>query len=676
MNRTRRIERACKSLQVSLALLALPAVATAVEDWQYYQIPEPTERSTWLPTVKYLKFDAEAEQSTQRASGSGSSTAYERIYFSPGIGIGWEHFIYHPDLMNVRILAEPGYRWQASGPSGRTQEQNDLLLNGTINATFLHLKPYSSTVFATASHDTHQYDFFNTVVEDAQSWGATTGYRAGPVPLTASLQSVHRDTMGFNYDTTSDQLTFQLSGRNERHRLNTTDFSYQFSTYDSDTGDGIQTFHDSTTFHYVNVTDQEHFGKSLLTSTLLLNSVDSLENNANDATLILDLSVQHTPHLRGLYNYSFAGHTTSGGDAINNLLRAGVQHELYESLNSSADVHGATADSSFGGSTLDLWSVGTSASIVYNKRLGEWGRLTLSESLTYDYTDQQTSGPLLLVPNESHTLLAGQWSRLNQPRTVAIISVRTDAAHGNVLLTENLDYIVDRTRDPWQIQINPFSIIIVSGDTVLVDYTVQPNPSGSYTVFSDQAQIRLDLWKGMVGLYARYNFTDSETDTPGFVLEDIEEFQAGADFSWRGLRLDANYTDRYSTLFDYSSVNFSETYTLQTSRRATLSVDFSQRWSFYPAATGTTNADYTVSFYNFIVRYDWHPFANLDWNVEAGYQQQRGNRLDEDLFVARSYLNWLLGKMEIHLGYDYQNQKYLIDSRERHFVFLRARRNF
>jgi hypothetical protein len=46
------------------------------------------------------------------------------------------------------------------------------------------------------------------------------------------------------------------------------------------------------------------------------------------------------------------------------------------------------------------------------------------------------------------------------------------------------------------------------------------------------------------------------------------------------------------------------------------------------------------------------------------------------LFVARTYLKWLVGKLDIHFGYEYQNQQYTAQKRDRNFVFVRMTRSF
>jgi len=44
--------------------------------------------------------------------------------------------------------------------------------------------------------------------------------------------------------------------------------------------------------------------------------------------------------------------------------------------------------------------------------------------------------------------------------------------------------------------------------------------------------------------------------------------------------------------------------------------------------------------------------------------------------VARSYVNWTIGKLEFHLGYQHDDQQLPHQSRVGDFGFLRARRNF
>lgn len=480
------LPRKNRFLPRSLALLVL-ASGAARSSAQSLEQPLPP---LTMPRLKYVDLNVEAEQTAE--TGGSSQSTYQRLYVAPTVGIGWDYFLYHPDLMTFSLLAEPGYVWQTSGSAQNPSQENDLLLNGSINATLLQLKPYASTVFASSSHDTHQYDFFNTVVEDVQSFGGTTGYREGAVPFTVSFQKSLNNSSGFAYNSTSDQTMLNLHAVNERRFGDNTDLTYQYqnSTWDQSSLGTAS----SSSSHDVTLTDAEHFGKSTLNSSLLYNQSDYSGATSDNLNLALDLSVEHTPQLRSFYDYAVSRYSTDGGDSLQNTARVGLQHQLYESLTSTVDVHGSSLNSDYTGSTLDSYSGGTSGSVNYSKNLGGWGHLSLGTTANYDLTQQDSSGTALLITDESHVLNTGQWVRLNQPRVINDGNFRVTTT-GHVLLTEGTDYYVNRSTDPWQIQISPFSLLITSPATVLVTYDIQPNPSGNYSTITDVSQARLDLWK-------------------------------------------------------------------------------------------------------------------------------------------------------------------------------------
>src|SRR5258708_3548699 len=93
-----------------LALVAslLPARAQYVDLWQSQA---NTAQSIWLPTLKYIKMDVEAERDVYRSSAPASQQEFQRLYVAPALGIGWNYYIYHPYLLTYSLLFEPGYSW-------------------------------------------------------------------------------------------------------------------------------------------------------------------------------------------------------------------------------------------------------------------------------------------------------------------------------------------------------------------------------------------------------------------------------------------------------------------------------------------------------------------------------------------------------------------------------------
>jgi hypothetical protein len=415
--------------------------------------------------------------------------------------------------------------------------------------------------------------------------------------------------------------------------------------------------------------------RSSLNSTLLFSESDYSGVASDNVNLTEDYSVEHTPNLRSFYDYGLAYYSTDGGDSMQNNVRAGLQHQLFESLSSTADLHGSTYDSDYSGASLDDISGGSSLSVNYSKQLGDWGHLTAGNAINYDITQQQSSGGILPISQESHVVLNSLPVSLNQPQAVDDGNfIIVDKTTGYTLVN-GIDYTVDRNVNPWQ-----FTIIALPGphfqwgDTFLVTYDVQPNPSGSYTTLGDQAQVRVEFLRGLMDVHARYSYIDNSASSPGFVLEDLRQFQGGTDFNWRRLHLTADYTDSESSLFDYYSYATTESCLLLKSLRSSLSVNLSQQWTYYPGEA--TNQTGSVTFYNYMLRYDLRPTSSVSFRAEGGWQQQHGGGLDQDVFAARAYVDWTIGKLSVNLGYEYQDQEFIATSQSRNYAFLRLRRNF
>ena len=662
-----------RRLSRSLAVLALAAGAARAEGQSYYDFLQPEQPPLMVPQLKYLKMDVEMEQDSYKPKQGGTSSTSKRIYLAPGAGIGWNYFLYDPDLMTYSILAEPGYNWQQDSNGGSTSGQNTLMLNGNFTGSLLQLKPYATTMSYNRSHEQYNYDFFNSATVDAQRWGMVSGYREGPVPSVVTFSQSHTDSTGLNYNSASDQTTIGFQAQNQRHNDNLTGLNYQFNQFNNTTGGGGQNYSDTSTSQSLTVNDSEHFSRSALNSSLFYEHIEGLGPPSDSINLMLDYSIQHTPHLRSFYGYSLSDYSTDGNESMANSIRAGLQHQLYESLNSMVTVNGGNTTSDSSGSQLDQNTIGASASVDYSKRLANWGHLSLGDTASYNLTQQTSTGDQQFTANEAHTVDSSFLFYLDQPQDITFVSL-TDST-GAITYVNGADYQVNTGSNPWQIQIltgGPHAI--VAGQAVKANYFSQPNPSGSYTTFNNGAQIRLDFWNNHAGVFASYNFSDNKSDTPGFILNSENEFQAGGDLNWKRLRLAATYTDRTSTLYDYRSLVTSESYTLLASAKNSAGLDFNQQWSTYPGngTSGTQNIDY----YSWTGHYDWHPVSGFSWHSEAGYQQQRGGGTDQDYIVARSFISWVVGKLDVNLGYEFESQDYTTETRERNFAYLRIRRNF
>jgi hypothetical protein len=667
-------QRRLQRLLAVLVLAAGSAQGWAQTGWGIEQ--EDPFWTEFVPHLRYLNVNTEVEQNTYKSSfAGGQQTDSRRVYLSPSFGVGWNNFLYHPDLLTFSLLAEPGYNWQQFDGPGYSNNQQSLLLNGQFNGTFLQKKPYLTTVGYARSHDDFHYDFFNSATADSESLNVFTGYREGPVPVTVGFQKTTTDTTGYNQDTVMDQITLNLHARNERGKRGITDLTYQYNNIKYDSSYKLSSFSSQSAYHNVSLTDTESFARSTLSSSLWYHNVSSGDSTSQDLNGSLGYVIEHTPHLRSFYNYSLSVYSTEASESIQHAGAVGLGHQLYESLSSGLNLHASTLTSTYGGNSFESVVIGGGNSENYTKSLGDWGRLSLGNDVNYDVTSQQADGSIQFIADEAYKipLIGPMLIRLKSPRDISVTSVKKN----NVNLAP-AEYTVIQTTDPWQIQFfsgGPNNV--QPGDSIAVSYTFQSNPSGSYSVFSDNSRISLRFWQDRAEIFAGYVFTENEANSPGFLLQNVQEFEAGANCEWRGFRVQGTYTDHRATLYDYRSVTFSEGYTRHLTVHTTVGIDLSQQWNTYPQGSGSsTNASQTSTFYNFMAHLDWQPTAAFSWHSELGFQNLRSAGYNENLLAGRTYLNWLVGKLEVRLGYEHENQDYSAESRAKDLVFLRMRRNF
>lgn len=671
MKRKRIPLKYCVALLLWLA--SAPLSRAQYRDWiQQQEVSE----FYGLPRPQYLRTDVEYEHDTLGSSGAPNQDL-SRLYVMPRLGISWNNYIYHPYLLTYTMLFEPGYEWQNQTVNQQSTELNRLILDGTFRVRLLEAKPYATTLSYSQSHDQAKYGFFDTAIVDSQAWGVASGYRDGPVPVDVSLTQTHENDRDFTDTTLTDETFLNLHAHNDRERGNNTLLDYQFLQFDRTLKGSGYNVSDKNDGNFVSLSDMEYFDHSNLKSAAWLDAINSDASSSSDLNLAESYTVNHSGGLQSFYDYSLSQFSGNNVDALQNYAVAGIHHQLFESLATTVQIQGSQFSSSAPGSSYDYQSAGTTASADYTKCLGSWGHLYLDNSTSYNFTQQQTTGSQLQINNESHVVPTNCIVSLKEPRELAVLSV---TASNSIPLQAGLDYTLIQNTDPWQIKINQtLGSKIQPGTTILVTYTVQANPSGNYSTFANQAQIRVTFFHDSLGVFARYTFSDNSASSTNLLVADDELFEAGADFTWHNLSLSGNYTDENSTFYRNRSYNLLEDYTMALSPRSSFGVDLTQQWNTTSSSgVGGLPAlpQENSQFYNFMAHYEWHPAFRFNWNTEVGYQKATGFGLDQNLFAARTYVNWMVGNLQFNLGYEHENQQLPRETRAQDFVFLRARRDF
>ena len=665
-----------RKLRLALAVAAgcLPAAAQP-------PATEPIRPFTFEPTRIYSDLDIEVQHDERSSSTAAVSSTIDRLYIAPTVGAGAKGSVYHPNLLRYEIHAEGGYAWQqissTSDPGLKiSQNESSWLQRYDINIGILETKPYAASFLANKGHSFRDLDLYNRVTVDTQNYGGTAGYRTGPVPFNVTVRHNEEQVTDTDVHNKLDQDSVEFKARNERFDKNSTDLSYSYGLYNRTTGD---LYKDTGSYNFLSLNDAELFGKNDrfgLNSGFTYNQTDSSDSPYDSLTLSEDLSVQHTPTLMSVYDYTLSDYSSGPVETLGHFGRASLRHQLYQSLSSVVDVHGDTMNTTAPGgeSGLDRYGVGLSES--YTKRLTDLHRLNLGDSVRFDKSQQNSPAGVLSILAEHHTF--GDETEIELVRPNVIVgSVKLTDPSTKTHPMEGTDYIVryDKYGLKTVIERVLTSKEILKTTDYVVEYQVLSGGSGSYDTLNNQFYFRVDLFEHLLGLYTRITTIDNLNKGRVANLEDSTVKQFGADLSWHRLGLGAEYENRDSTFVTSDSVNTYERYGFSPTPDSSLTVDLRQRWATFPV-TRTQLVHRSLQTYNYVLRYTLRPVYYLDWSVEGGMLMESGTTVDQQLATARTELSLNLRKLRFMVGYRYNNEDLRGEMRERHFGYIQCRRSF
>ena len=650
----------CPILAVCLLASATPLVARpSIEEPQFLKLQFESP---------VLLFEGEQKKETRDSPNGGDRFDEEVLSLKPSAEITARGSVYHPNFMDFYVRVQEGLdreKVKNDGGSGLDSSGTSLLQSYEANALFLREKPGAFQLSADKTMGRREYDFFSTVTVDSQRYGARGGYNAGPVPFTVAASHLDETVDDSIRPSTLAENTATFDARNVRSRNQVTDLNY---TYDRFTRRDGPDFVQNGTENEVRLSDAEVFGRRdqlTLNSSLLYYDLASSAGPSRTLAGQEWLVDKMREDLQGTYRYSFEQRRADGGENDTQRASAGLQHQLYESLTSSAEVHGEDDTIKDSSDTLDSRIYGVSLGEDYTKRLSTWGRLSAGYHVRIDRERHEAAGGAISIIDEPHTLTDGTVTFLNYS-SVNIASIRVKDSDGARIYLPNDDYVIIPLGNRVQIQ-RLLGGVIPNGATVRVDYTAISPAAASYTTVADLASMRLDFLDGLLGLYSRYGRQHYRGDGAP-ADQEYDDAVVGADSSWRGLRCGAEYESYDSPQTPYDAVRLYEDLLVQPGAGASMDLDLSQTRIRFP------DEDRTHDLYRFIARYRQQLVASLALSLEGGREIERGSGYDRRLTTVRSQLDFTMGQLMLALSYDLQDETYLGDSRQRRVLYLKAKR--
>ncbi|HLP75538.1 MAG TPA: hypothetical protein VK327_01360 [Candidatus Paceibacterota bacterium] len=624
----------------------------------------------WEWGETYLQNEFQFEREEQSVGSPRTVFTRTQTTLDPAVGLGANGSVYHPNLMQFHLNTELGPSWKdtQADPGGSASTVKFLQrYHGAMD--FLSMKPYASSIFADKDMTYRDYDFFSRVRVDTDNYGARSGYTAGPVPFTVSVQ--HFDETEHNDIRPRDfkQDTVSFNAQNRRPVFDaSTRLSYNLNDFTRH-DDGFNTTHGIS--HSLNLIDNEQFGaRKQIALTSLLNYSALTETLLPTDQLLMqeEVRIQHTTKLESFYGYLFSASSAGDSDSKTHDGHAGLICQLRPDLSAGMDARGTITRSTSPGSLLETKDYGAGVSGQYTPTLSSWARLTVGEGVRWDHEDRDASGITQSIINETHALTDGSVTLLTQPNVdVTTIAVWGDSAH-TVSYFEGVDYRVIPRGTFTEIQRIPGGTI-PNGATVYVDYSAQLQNSASYDTFANTASFRLDFWNGLLGLYGRW-VVQSYEGGGNLVLRTLDDKTIGVDTTWRWFHASAEYETVDSNLTPYDRTRFTQSAHFQPGNDTDLSVNIDEGW------TDFRDSHIRQTSYGFITRLQQRLTPRLTGGIEGGVRIERGDTFDRDLGTARLWMDYAIGKLSVKATYELNDESHRSDSQIRHYVFMRVRRDF
>lgn len=636
------------------------------------QPPPPVEDPRLLRLdVKevYFQTDVEAEQNTQEAGTPAVRLSQRRLLLQPVGGLTLDGSLYHPNLLQYRCNTELGldYNYARMDPGASGSGEHFLeRYHGMF--TLLREKPYATSIFADKDLTYRDYDFFSRVRVDSERYGGRSGYTAGPIPFSVSYQHYDERLVDVSRPMHNAETTCTFNASNQhRDDRGTTQFDYNVNQYQRQDA----SFSDQRgVSHNINCADTERFGADdwvNLNSLLHWNALAETTVPSSRFLLQEDLRLQHTHNFSSFYNYAYDNASSGDANTDGHQLRLGVSHTWRECLVSTFDVHGGMTSAAGNGSSTDSKRYGLTLSEQYTRKLSDWANFTLGYKLDLDHESRDSSGGAQNVIDENVHLKDGLNTFLALP-SVSTGTLRVTDPTSTIVYVRDVDYELVEVGPLTQIRRLPGGTI-PNDSTVLASYSSSLNPAVAFSSLGNAVNGRIDFWKGVLGLYARW--TSLEFDGgESLLLRTLDDKTVGVDSTWRWLRAGAEYEMADSNLAPFERKRLYQSAQFSAAQDVKLGVNVDQNWTTF------TDTHMRQTSYGVLVRFQQMLTPYFSWNTEGGVRFDRGSTFNEDAAVSRTGFDFALGKLNFKLSYEYNNQKHQLDLNERHRFIFRMRRYF
>ena len=588
-------------------------------------------------------------------------------YYMAGISLYTKNYILNPNFLTIDIAGKYFPQSETDSYIVTPDRSEILTLKGfSVDASLFQNKLISVSGIYGYNQTYRNREYLTNIRADGSNLGATILFNSKKLPVTISFNEIklNQKEIETGYKYFDDQKNFKAGlvksfGENDYSELAFTSGYYKRIEFSS--------FEIENQINNISFTNYVFFDKNKKYKLLsnIFNDNQSGNNDFNifnvteNLTFVLPLGFG----FRSDYNYN--NRIWTAQESMLNRLYNELNHQLFESLNSSAAYEYAKTNHT---NYTEIRKAGT-LRLNYRKRILS-GKLNVNyqfQHLNNKMNSVQTEVPII---NEELSLVDNSISLLTKPYVLTETIVVKDRTGTNIYRPE-IDYFIITQGDFTEIQRIPGGQI-ENGETVFIDYVALQSGSYSYDAFSNRLFAGILLFNEILNVYSNLNFQNytNVIYTDFLTLNYIKQYTIGGKINLKIIEGGIEYDSYNSTITPYTMMHYFVN--VQKNIKDKITISANGNLMDYYMIDEKLNRIYSDVTGNL----SYYLSANSSINLQLLYRKQVGEDIDLDLYTGLTEFKTLFRKFEITAGIEFYKRNYLNEIRNFKGVYLQLLRKF
>ena len=555
-------------------------------------------------------------------------------------------FVGHKNLLDITGRVAIGLEETDldSDIAGASQTDRDLSLLYDVSALVLGEGPMPATVYSRREEIQLEREFAGSIDSTNTEHGILARLASESWPTSIHIfrrESDQSDKLG-NIDHSVEQDSLSVRSSPDIGEFQDLSVEYTLDMVDERQSRSFQnsyTRHDAQVIHEIDFGEEQRHNLRSTGRFYDESGISDIRRFRLDELLRLE----HTDRFDT--RYDLRAEESTRADQWQRILRAAGQarYRLFDSLVAIGGLGAETLDVA-GGFSSQLYFADTD--LQYTKRV-PLGRFDASVGGRLTRQENSEQGQPITLTDQTLTLTDPGASLVSR-RNIVAGSVLVSNADGTRVYAEGLDYTV--VYFPSHVEIRRVvGGAIADGESLLVDYTVGPEPASTIDSAGTNFSVRYTIEEGTfqgVSPYLNYNQTDQSIDTVDpsrFVLDEVKDLRYGLDYHRGNVTLQAERRNHDSTIYPYDTTRLEGRYDLRAGPGGAFSASVTSEITDYPTSGDETR------FTRATLRAYGRVGAGLDLNAKLVYRDER-SRLSTDLagFEQSLEVTWRKGRTTIN----------------------------